>query len=251
MRYSRFYTVQAVVGLMGLLAAGVSQGDSITLHASLSNTVQILALSTQGRYEIQLGGGNDQPAHDTFISGTAALLIGASSQNVFYKLSTDPMKQLEIQNTTKGGVKDTYGFVSGFDVLNFTFSSDAGFLNPLLIGAINHISATQNVPLNGNDHPGIFLSGNFGAPTGGSLASKYAAGTSNLVLNVGGNQRLIDLTPGNSFSGMNLNNGSVNLPPSVGTPPAITPLPSGFAFGTLLLLGMLGAKLVQSRVVSN
>jgi len=196
----------------------VSRASMIDLGASASQSVQILALPAK-TFEIQLGGGNNQPPSDTFITGTAILDIGGNIFSGFYRLSTDPLHQLQMVNTVAGGTIDQYSFLAGHNILNFVFAPTLGFNTPYLVGDFILGWATQQVPGNsGNLHPSILLFGTMGSPTSGSLANQVPpGGLSQFVLDVGGNQRLLDLTPGNSFSGMSLQNGAIAIVPEPST----------------------------------
>lgn len=189
---------------------------SIILGASANNSVQIKALN-QAKitvWEIQLGGGSNQPPSHTHITGQASTEVGGTTYAGYYRLSTEPTAQLQMKRKaagTKPGVdKDEYSFLTGHDLLTFEFAPTSTFANPWLTGPITIVSATQQVPSedNGDEHPPISLSGKISAPTGGSLAQSFGSGDSQLSLNVGGNQRLAELQLGNTLSGMHLDKGS-------------------------------------------
>lgn len=237
----RLMVAVLVFGTLLLFAmSSISFAETITLKASASSSVQIRAFSSGGktRYEIQLGGGNDQPPHDTVLTGKASILIGEKTYSGYYSISTAPAAQLRMIKTTAGtkpGTYDVYSFLGRYDVLAFKFAPTDSFRDPWLTGAITMVSATQQVPSqngggqNGNgqngdgqngqtgngqnkgNYPPVLLAGSMTAPTGGSLAGSFGRGEIQLMLNVGGNQRLLDLTPQNTHSGMSLESGTLTV----------------------------------------
>jgi hypothetical protein len=194
--------------------------ESIVLGKSANNSVQVKAISQAGKmvWEIQLGGGSNQPPSNTNITGPAFIVLGGTKYSGHYRLSTNPATQLRMKIKTIGktpGVdNDVYNFVAGHAVLNFEFAPTSSFANPWLTGQIANVSATQLVlnEDNGNEHPPILITGKIGVPTGGSLATFFAGGSSMLVLDVGGNQMLSKLQAGNTLSGMKLKEGSKYSP---------------------------------------
>lgn len=199
---------------------GENSTDPILLEATPTNSIQIKAVKqTQTTvFEIQLGGGSNQPPSDTQVTGKAATTVGGIKYSGYYRLSTEPKAQLRMKVKAAGkkpGVdKDEYIFLPGHDVLKFEFAPTSTFANAWLTGQITNVSATQQVPSqdNGNEHPPILLSGKSSAPTGGSLAKDFGSGNSLLTLNVGGNQRLADLQSGDTLSGMKVQKGSSYSP---------------------------------------
>jgi hypothetical protein len=207
-------TLLLIVGMTSISLAG-----TITLQAAASNSTQIKAIAgPQGKlvWEIQLGGGADQPPHDTMITGKATAVIGGKAYSGYYRLSTASDAQLRMINKTKGakpGMEDVYTFLDRHNVLEFKFAAALSFNDPWLTARISNAYATQQVPSqeNGDQHPPIVLFGSMTAPAG-SLAGSFSSCDSKLVLNVGGNQRLLDLKPTNSYSGMNLKTGAMTVP---------------------------------------
>jgi hypothetical protein len=241
-----FSTTTRVAQALLLLLSGMSSmsfAETITLKATAVNSVQIQAFKSGEKtvHEIQLGGGSDQPPHDTMLTGKASVVIGEKTYVGDYRLSTAPAAQLRMINATAGtrpGTSDRYRFVAGHAVLAFQFAATDSFRDPWLTGTITIVSATQQVPGpnakrqdrdgqkngdgqngngqagdgqngdNGNEHPPILLAGSITGPLGGSLgASHYASSDIQLMLRVGGNQRLLDLTARNTHSGMSLGSG--------------------------------------------
>jgi hypothetical protein len=226
--------------LLLLFAASSSFAETIALTASASNSVQIKALNSGGKtvYEIQLGGGNDQPPHDTVLTGKASVVIGDRTYSGYYSLATAPTAQLRMMNTAgaQPGKGDVYSFVSGYDVLAFKFAATDSFRNPWLTATISNLSATQQLPGQkgkgngqaakgqtgdgnngdgqngqaGDNHPPIVLAGALTAPMG-PLAGSFTKGEVQLTLRVGGNQRLLELTPKNTHSGMSLESGTLTV----------------------------------------
>ncbi len=189
--------------------------DLILLEETPTNSIQIKALK-QGQatvFEIQLGGGSNQPPSNTQVTGKATATVGEKKYAGYFRLATEAKMQLRMKLVAAGkkpGVdKDQYSFLFGYDVLKFEFASTSTFANPWLTGQITNVTATQQVPNqdNGNEHPPVLLSGKISAPTGGSLAKEFGSGDTLLTLNVGGNQRLADLELGNTLSGMKLQQG--------------------------------------------
>jgi hypothetical protein len=244
-----FSTTTRVAQSLLLLLSGMSSmsfAETISLKATAINSVQTQAFKSGGKtvYEIQLGGGSDQPPHDTMLSGKASVVIGEKTYSGYYRLSTVPAAQLRMINTTAGtrpGTSDRYRFVAGHAVLALQFAATESFRDPWLTGTIAIVSATQQVPDprakreggdgqngngqngngqagdgqnggKGNEYPPILLAGWMTGPLGGSLgASDLAGGDIQLTLKVGGNQRLIDLAPKNTHSGMSLGSGTLTL----------------------------------------
>lgn len=235
---------QVVLLLLGM--SSISSAETITLKATATNTVQIKAFNSGGKttYEIQLGGGNDQPPHDTVLTGKASVVIGAKTYSGYYSLSTAPAAQLRMISTAAGtpaGKHDVYSFVAGHAVLAFKFAPTDSLRDPWLIAEVTSVSATQQVPSQnngndkngnggagkgqngngqngdgdngngqgGNEHPPIAITGSMTAAMGGSLAASFAKADIQLTLKVGGNQRLLDLTPQNTHSGMSLQSGTL------------------------------------------
>lgn len=223
--------------------SNISFAETIQLQTSARNGVQIKAFSSGGKtvYEIQIGGGNDQPPHDTVLTGKASLVIGEKTYSGYYSLATAPATQLRMVKTTaatKSEPSDVYNFVAGHAVLAFKFAPTDSFKDLWLTGAITTVSATQQVPSqkggsqngngqngdgqngqtgdgkNGGNYPPVVLTGSMTAPTGGLLASSIGGGEIQLSLNVGGNQRLYDLTPQNTHSGMTLESGTLTVRPT-------------------------------------
>jgi len=210
-----------------------ASAERIKLEASPSNSVQIKALNQQGAtvWEIQLGGGSNQPPSDTWLTGQASTAIDGKKYSGYFRLSTDPKRQLQMKIKTAGKERDEWSFLPGYDVLNFEFAPTSSFTNPWLAGQLTVVTATQQVPgqnsnnqqgstqNNDKTHPPILLSGKTSTPTGGSLAKLFEDGESRLTLHVGGNQRLSVLTKGNTLSGMNLESGSLySLKPKSNAP---------------------------------
>ena len=218
--------------------------EPIMLGSSAGNSVQIKALKRRGKtvFEIQLGGGSNQPPANTRITGKASAVFGRKKYSGYYRLSTGPARQLQMKLKTADNGNDMYSFITGYDVLSFEFAPTSSFTNSWLTGQITNVSATQRAASNGNQnngnqnngnqnngnknngnknngnknngnqHPPISLIGKISAPRGGSLARLFGSGRIRLVLNIGGNQRLSVVTPGNSLSGMKLEHGSYYSP---------------------------------------
>ena len=231
--FQRLLRWVAVSLAVSVCPVNVGLASPITLGASLDGSVQIKALAAS-LWEIQLGGCWNQglPASTKCqITGAANAVIGGTSYSGFYSLSTLLLNQLQMRTTALGsrpGDSDRYAFVSpNHDKLTFKFGSDLSFANPWLNATITNVSATQKVPCTNcaqNDpllYPSLFILGNIGVPTG-TLASFFPGGADELTLDLGGNQRISDLKPPNSYSGMKLQGGT------------ITPVPEPSA---LLLLG--------------
>jgi len=216
-----------------LCVSNLASAATITLGQSPASSVQIQALNISGQtvYEIQLGGGSNQPPSNTFVTGAASTTIGSTTYNGFYRLSTTPSLQLRMVNTVVGvanGADDEYDFLTGRDTLKLEFAQTTTFASPWLVADIINVYATQDVPPNGNQHPPIYLFGNMGAPSGGSLASSFAGGGSQIRINIGGNQRLLDLTPPNSYSGLRIEDGIIE--DAVPVPAAVWLLASALGF---------------------
>jgi len=200
-----------------------ASAERIILKASARNSVQIKALDKQGTtvWELQLGGGSNQPPSETSLTGQASTVIDGKEYSGYFRLSTDSKHQLQMKLRTAGKAHDEYSFLAGFDLLSFEFAPTSSFTNPWLAGQLTVSTATQQMPSqnnrnqqgssedNGSNHPPILLAGKASAPTGGSLAKLFEGGESRLTLHVGGNQRLSALTKGNTLSGMNLESGSL------------------------------------------
>lgn len=215
------HSTKVALAILSLILGMNSLGfaGTITLQASASNTVQIKAFKgkegTTG-WEIQLGGGSDQPPRNTLITGKASMVIGGKTYSGYYRLSTATDAQLRLNSktkATKSGTEDGYTFLAGHNVLEFKFAATLTFNDPWLVAEITNASATQQVPSqgNGDQHPPILLVGSITAPTAGSLAGSFGRGDNKLTLSMGGNQRLLDLKPTNSYSGMSLKSGSLTM----------------------------------------
>lgn len=216
------FSTRVALAMFSLLSgvSCLSFAGTITLQASANNSIQIQALKGTGGktlWEVQFGGGSDQPPHNTVITGKASTEIGGKTCSGYYRLSTAPHGQLRMLSKSKGtkpGAEDAYTFLAGHHVLEFKFAATLTFNDPWLVAEITNASATQQVPSqgNGDQHPPILLIGSMSAPTAGSLAGSFGRGDSKLMLNIGGNQRLLDLKPTNSHSGMSLKSGTLVIP---------------------------------------
>ena len=131
--------------LLALGFVGSCFGETVELGATPVNTVQIKALKIrQSRmFEIQLGGGSNQPPANTRLLGKASMVVGNDTYAGHYRISTDPTRQLRMALRSTDREKDEYRFMSGYDVLYFEFAPTVSFARPWLTGKITSISATQ------------------------------------------------------------------------------------------------------------
>ncbi len=254
----------------------------IKLGGTEVNSVQIKAVKgpdLKTAWEIQLGGGSNQPPANTRLTGRASIIVDGKTLSGYFTLATEPAAQLRMIHMASGQ-KDTYEFLPGRKTLKFFLAENSSLKDPWVTAEITCTRAYQDaIKKNNRKHPGadqanqnhqinhdnqdnqnnqdshapIVLIGSLGKQTGGSLANRFAQGVIKLTLNVGGNQRLYDADLGNTHSGMKLQEGEI-LPPGLllDSPPlkiVLTSIP--WIFKALVEPRDLNKSIVVIKVVEN